>query len=132
MSDNEPGRIENATHNTFPKLHAYFKYSIAILNIVTMALLPIIFFVTTDIYEKVKIRRLKCIRMMRKKTNMILIYVGCNKSTSTVQVYAESEHFPKNSSFFSQFHLTKRMTFMSKFTTLLCSMFFKSKNKYLC
>jgi hypothetical protein len=31
-----------------------------------MALLPIILFVTTDIYEKVKIR-LKCIRTMRKQ-----------------------------------------------------------------
>jgi hypothetical protein len=71
MSDNESGRIENATHNTFPKLHGYFKYSIAILDIDTMALLPIIFFVTTDIYEKVKIRRLKSIRMKR-------IFVGCN------------------------------------------------------
>jgi hypothetical protein len=32
-----------------------------------IALLPIILFVTTDIYEKVKIRRLKCIRTMRKE-----------------------------------------------------------------
>jgi hypothetical protein len=32
------------------------------------ALLPIILFVKTDIYEKVKIGRLKCIRTMRKQT----------------------------------------------------------------
>jgi hypothetical protein len=33
-----------------------------------IALLPIILFVTTDLYEKVKIRRLKCIRTMRKQS----------------------------------------------------------------
>jgi hypothetical protein len=31
-----------------------------------MALIGLILFVTTDIYEKVKIRRLKCIRSMKK------------------------------------------------------------------
>jgi hypothetical protein len=31
-------------------------------------LLPIILFVTTDIYEKIKILRLKCIRTMKKQT----------------------------------------------------------------
>jgi hypothetical protein len=40
-----------------------------------MALLPIILFVTTDIYEKVKIRLLK---------DMILIYGDCNKNASAV------------------------------------------------
>jgi hypothetical protein len=60
-----------------------------------MALLPIILFVTTDIYEKVKIRHLNCIRTMRKQTFSQKLFV------------------------FSQFHLTKRMTFMSKFTKQL-------------
>jgi hypothetical protein len=32
-----------------------------------MALVPIILFITTDIYEKVKMQRLKCIRTMRKQ-----------------------------------------------------------------
>jgi hypothetical protein len=31
-----------------------------------MALIRLILFVSTDIYEKVKIRRLKCIRSMKK------------------------------------------------------------------
>jgi hypothetical protein len=44
-----------------------------------MALLSIILFVTTDIYEKVKIRRLKC---NDEKTDMILIYGDCNKNAS--------------------------------------------------
>jgi hypothetical protein len=44
-----------------------------------MALLPIILFVTTDIYQKVKIRRLKRIRTMRKQT-----YDECNKNISAV------------------------------------------------
>jgi hypothetical protein len=46
-SNNESGGIENATHNTFTDESR-------------MVSLPIILFVTTDIYEKVKIRRLKC------------------------------------------------------------------------
>jgi hypothetical protein len=33
-----------------------------------MALLPLILFVTTDIYENVKMQRLKCIPTMRKQT----------------------------------------------------------------
>jgi hypothetical protein len=33
-----------------------------------IALLPIILFLTTDIYEKVKVRRFKSIRTMRKET----------------------------------------------------------------
>jgi hypothetical protein len=40
-----------------------------------------------------------------EKTDMILIYGEFNKNA-------------KNSSFFSQFHLTKGMAFMSKFTKL--------------
>jgi hypothetical protein len=55
QGDNESGEIENATHNTLATL-------------TWIALLPIILFVTTDIYEKVEIRRLKCIRTMRKET----------------------------------------------------------------
>jgi hypothetical protein len=46
-------------------------------------LLPIILFVTTDIYEKVKIRRLlKCIRTMRKRHDPDLW-----------RVYADNKHF---------------------------------------
>jgi hypothetical protein len=48
-----------------------------------MVLLPIILLVTTDIYEKVKIRRLKRIRTMRKQ-DMLLIYGQCNKNASAV------------------------------------------------
>jgi hypothetical protein len=58
-SDNEPRGIENATHNTFPKLTWLFKISYCF---------KIILFVTTDIYENVKIGRLKCIRTMTKQT----------------------------------------------------------------
>jgi hypothetical protein len=47
-----------------------------------MALLPIILFVTTDIYEKVKIRRLKC--TYYENTEMIVIYGECNKNASVV------------------------------------------------
>jgi hypothetical protein len=49
-----------------------------------MVLLPIIVFATTDIYEKVKIRRLKCISN-DEKTDMILIYGECNKNASAVE-----------------------------------------------
>jgi hypothetical protein len=38
-----------------------------------IALLPIIVFVTTDIYEKVKIRRLKYVYSNDEKIDMILI-----------------------------------------------------------
>jgi hypothetical protein len=48
-----------------------------------MALLEIILFATTDIYEKVKIQ-LKRIRTM-------------------LRVYADNRHYPKNSSFFHNF-----------------------------
>jgi hypothetical protein len=53
ITDKEPEGIENATHNTFPKLRDYFKYRIVLkLNDESMmALLPIILFVATDIYE---------------------------------------------------------------------------------
>jgi hypothetical protein len=44
-----------------------------------VALLSIVLFVTTDIYEKVKIRRLKRIGTMRKQT-----YGECNKNISAV------------------------------------------------
>jgi hypothetical protein len=84
-----------------------------------MALLLIILFVTTDFYEKVKIRRLKYIQTMRKQ---LLIY----------GVYADNRHLSKNSSFFHNF-MSKRMTFLSKFTKLHSQprfMFVKSKNKY--
>jgi hypothetical protein len=46
----KPGGIENATYESM------------------VALLPIDLFVIIDIYEKVKIRRLKYIRTMRKQT----------------------------------------------------------------
>jgi hypothetical protein len=58
---------------------------------------------------------------------MIITYGECNKNA-----YAEKT-FSQKLFVFSQFHLTKRMTFMSKFMKLhskLCFMFFKSKNKY--
>jgi hypothetical protein len=45
------------------------------------ALVPIILFVTTDIYEKVKIRQLKNVFERR---DMILIYGECNKNASAV------------------------------------------------
>jgi hypothetical protein len=72
-----------------------------------MALLPIILFVTTDIYEKVKIRRLKCFRTMRKQT-WSWFMANVIKMLLPLRGYADNKHFPKNSSFF---HLTKRMTF---------------------
>jgi hypothetical protein len=43
-----------------------------------MTLLPIILFVTTDIYEKVKIRP------NDEKTDIILINCECNKNASAV------------------------------------------------
>jgi exonuclease I len=62
----------------------------------------------TDIYEKVKIRGLKCIDFMS------LIYGECNKNASAVApLYT---HVPQNSS--TILGITKRMTFMSKFTKL--------------
>jgi hypothetical protein len=49
-----------------------------------MALLPVtLLFFTTDIYEKVKIRRLKWIPMIEKR-NMLLIYGESNKNASGV------------------------------------------------
>jgi hypothetical protein len=59
-----------------------------------MALLPIIVFATTDIYEKVKIRRLKCISN-DEETDMILIYAECNKNALPLSVYEDNKHFPK-------------------------------------
>jgi hypothetical protein len=49
-----------------------------------MALLPIILLVTTDIREKIKIRRLKCTYSNDEKTDIILIYDECNKNASAV------------------------------------------------
>jgi hypothetical protein len=57
-----------------------------------MALIGLILFVTTDIYEKVKIRRLKCIRSM-KKTEMANVI----KMLQPLRVYSDNKHFPKNS-----------------------------------
>jgi hypothetical protein len=54
-----------------------------------MALLPIILFVTIDIYEKVRL--LKCIRKMKKQT------------WSGFMANADNKHFPKNYSFFPSF-----------------------------
>jgi hypothetical protein len=48
-----------------------------------MALLLIILFVTTDIYENVKIRRLLNVSN-DETTDMILIYGKCNKNASAV------------------------------------------------
>jgi hypothetical protein len=62
---------------------------------------PTILFVTTDIYEKIKSWFM---------TNII-------KMLLLLHAYADNKHFPKNF-VFSQFHLTKRMTFTSKFTKL--------------
>jgi ABC-type phosphate transport system permease subunit len=56
-------RMQPTIH--FQSERGYFKHCIVLS---TMALLPIILSVTTDTYEKVKIRRLKCIRTMRKQT----------------------------------------------------------------
>jgi hypothetical protein len=74
-----------------------------------MALLPIMLFVRTDIYEKVETRRLKRIRTFRKQTKNVFL---------PLRVYADNKYFPQKLFVFSQFHLTKRMTFMSKFTKL--------------
>jgi hypothetical protein len=57
---------------------------------------------------------------------MILTYGECNKNT-----YAEKT-FSQKLLVFSQFHLTKRMTSMSKFMKLhskLCFMFLKKKKQ---
>jgi hypothetical protein len=48
-----------------------------------MGLLPIVLFVITDIYEKVKIRGLK-MYSKDEKTDMILIYGKCNKNATAV------------------------------------------------
>jgi hypothetical protein len=48
------------------------------------ALHSIILFVTTDIYEKVEIRRLKIMYPNDEKTDMIMIYGECNKNVSAV------------------------------------------------
>jgi hypothetical protein len=80
-----------------------------------MNLLPIILFVTIDIYEKVKIRRFKCIRTM--KTDMTLIYDECDKTGFWRCTFMQTIN--KNSACF-QSHLTKRMMFMSKTTKLHC------------
>jgi uncharacterized membrane protein YGL010W len=52
-----------------------------------ITLLPIILFVTTDIYEK---------RKMFLIANVI-------KMLLPLQIYADNKHFPKNSSFFHNF-----------------------------
>jgi hypothetical protein len=48
-----------------------------------------------------------------EKTDMIQIYGECNKNASSVYQYIFFKFF-----LFSQFRLTKRMTFMSKFVKL--------------
>jgi hypothetical protein len=58
-----------------------------------MALLPIILFVTTDIYEKVKIRRIKCTYSNDEKIDMILIYGECNKNASAVARFCRQSTF---------------------------------------
>jgi hypothetical protein len=69
--------------------------------------------------------------MKKKKRDMILIYGECNKNYSAAtrlchisMVYADNPHFPKILRFFSQFNLTKRMTFMLKFTKVYIVRFF--------
>jgi hypothetical protein len=85
-----------------------------ILNIVLfyesmMALLSIILFVTTDIYEKAKIRRLKCIPMIRKQiwsrfmTNVINSFCCCAFMQTTVITFC------KNFSFFHNFSSELRL-----------------------
>jgi hypothetical protein len=65
----------NFAGQTIPTIHfqserGYFKYRIVLKQNYEsmMDLVPTILFVTANIYEKVKIRRLKCIRTMRKQT----------------------------------------------------------------
>jgi hypothetical protein len=60
-----------------------------------MALLPIILFVTTDIYEKVKIRRIKCTYSNDEKIDMILIYGECNKNASCCSFLQTIDIFSK-------------------------------------
>jgi hypothetical protein len=77
-----------------------------------MALHPIILFVTTDIYEKVKNTTIK-VYSNDEKTDMTLINRECNKNASAVARLCRQKLFV-----FSEFRLTYRMTFMSKFTKL--------------
>jgi hypothetical protein len=53
-----------------------------------------------------------------EKTDMILIYGECNTNASAVARLFKQEPFPQKLFVFSLFHLTKRMTFISKFTKL--------------
>jgi hypothetical protein len=55
-----------------------------------MALIRLILFVTTDIYEKVKIRRLKCKYEKTEMANLI-------KMLQPLRVYSDNKHFSKNS-----------------------------------
>jgi hypothetical protein len=71
-----------------------------------MALLPILFF-TTDIYKKVNMRWLKCIRTIRKQT-WSWFKANVIKIPLPLRVCADNRHFPENF-VFSQFHLNKRI-----------------------
>jgi hypothetical protein len=49
---------------------------------------------------------------------MILIYGECNKNAPTVARLCGKETFSQKLFVFLEFYVTKRMTFMSKFTKL--------------
>jgi hypothetical protein len=68
-----------------------------------MALLPIILFVTIEMYSN------------DEKTDANGITI---KNTSAVARLCRQQTYSQKFFVFSQFHLTKRMTFMSKFTKL--------------
>jgi hypothetical protein len=53
-----------------------------------------------------------------EETDMILIHGECNKNASAVARLCRQLTFSQKLFVFSQFHLTKRMTLMSKFTKL--------------
>jgi succinyl-CoA synthetase alpha subunit len=53
-----------------------------------------------------------------EKTDIILICGECNKNASAVTRLCRQETFYQKRFVFSQFHLAKRITFISKFTKL--------------
>jgi hypothetical protein len=86
--NNEPGGIENTTHNTnVYRIVLRVKWNYESMT----ALVPIILFVATDIYEKVKNetttikkQETRVITDVFERRDMILIYGECNKNASAV------------------------------------------------
>jgi hypothetical protein len=101
---------------------------VAILNMESMmALLPIILFVTIEIYEKVKIKMYS----NDEKTDMILIYGEGNKNACAVAAFTQTiNKCTKTIRFFTISFNQANDVYVKIYETARLTMFFKLRNKY--